>query len=122
MMAGSSVVAAAMVAMTTTVLLADTPAVGFAGRLLVELGAAVELIEPPEGSALRRFPPLVEGDSATFAYLAAGMAARAGLMNNGRDATKAASTAPRQVNTRGTPNSSSRNRPRPPPRPKTTSR
>ena len=57
-------------------LLAETPAAGFAGRLLVQLGATVELLEPPEGGPLRSFPPFVEGESTTFAYLAAGMSAR----------------------------------------------
>ena len=57
-------------------LLAETPAAGFAGRLLVQLGANVELLEPPEGGPLRSFPPFVEGESTTFAYLAAGMRAR----------------------------------------------
>ena len=58
-------------------LLADTPAAGFAGRLLVDLGAMVELLEPAGGSELRTLPPHVDGESTTFAYLAAGMAARA---------------------------------------------
>ena len=58
-------------------LLAETPAAAFAGRLLVQLGATVELLEPPAGSALRSLPPFVDGESTTFAYLAAGMGARA---------------------------------------------
>jgi crotonobetainyl-CoA:carnitine CoA-transferase CaiB-like acyl-CoA transferase len=44
-----------------------------AGRLLATMGADCVLAEPPEGSALRREPPLVGGGvSALFAYLAAG--------------------------------------------------
>lgn len=50
-------------------------AAAYAGRLLATMGAEVILIEPPEGSALRREPPFVPGSkavSALFAYLAAG--------------------------------------------------
>lgn len=57
-------------------LLAETPAAGFAGRLLVQLGASVDLLEPPGGSPLRTLPPLVAGKSTTFDYLAAGMNSR----------------------------------------------
>jgi benzylsuccinate CoA-transferase BbsE subunit len=49
----------------------------YAGRVLVELGADVILIEPPGGCAARRHPPLVTMTtgatvSAFFAYMAAG--------------------------------------------------
>ncbi|MYE47655.1 MAG: hypothetical protein F4X25_13105, partial [Chloroflexi bacterium] len=58
-------------------LIAETPAGGFAGRLLRELGARVELLEPPDGSTLRRCPPFLEsGESAVFRYLAAGIETR----------------------------------------------
>ena len=57
-------------------LIAETPAAAFAGRLLAELGAAVELLEPPGGGPLRALPPFAGGESAAFGYLAAGMAAR----------------------------------------------
>lgn len=47
----------------------------YAARLLGVLGAAVTLVEPPEGSTLRREPPFLPGTevSALFAYLCAGM-------------------------------------------------
>lgn len=55
-------------------LIAETPAGGFAGRLLRELGARVQLLERPGGSALRSYPPVIEsGESAPFRYLAEGM-------------------------------------------------
>ena len=58
-------------------LIAQTPAAGFAGRLLRELGARVELLEPPGGSALRNCPPFLEsGESAVFRYLTAGIETR----------------------------------------------
>ena len=61
-------------------LIADTPAAGFAGRLLLELGASVELLEPPGGSPLRACPPFLgggsSGESALFRYLAEGMSTR----------------------------------------------
>lgn len=48
-------------------------AAAYAARLLGAMGAGVTLAEPPEGSALRREPPFIGGDtSALFAYLAAG--------------------------------------------------
>ncbi len=50
------------------------------------------------------------------------MAARAGLMNSGSEVTRAASTAPRQVNTSVRPRLSSSKRPSQAPRPNTTSR
>ncbi len=60
-----------------TWLIAETPAAGFAGRLLRDLGARVELLEPPGGSPLRSCPPFLEGgESAVFRYLAAGMETR----------------------------------------------
>ena len=61
-------------------LIAETPVAGFAGRLLLELGASVELLEPPGGSALRTCPPFLgggsSGESALFRYLATGMSTR----------------------------------------------
>ena len=58
-------------------LIADTPAGGFAGRLLRELGARVELLEPPGGTPLRGCPPFLEGgESAVFRYLADGLETR----------------------------------------------
>jgi crotonobetainyl-CoA:carnitine CoA-transferase CaiB-like acyl-CoA transferase len=49
-------------------------AAAYAARMLGALGAETILVEPPEGSALRRAAPfLAEGVSALFAYLAAGM-------------------------------------------------
>lgn len=56
--------------------LSDTPAVAFAGRLLREMGARVEMIEPPGGCLLRRMPPMSDGGSALFDYLAAGKESR----------------------------------------------
>jgi crotonobetainyl-CoA:carnitine CoA-transferase CaiB-like acyl-CoA transferase len=49
-------------------------AAAYAGRLLATLGATVILIEPPQGSALRAAPPLLDvgHGSALFCYLAAG--------------------------------------------------
>ncbi len=48
-------------------------AAAYAGRLLATLGATVVLVEPPQGSALRSAPPILEsGQSALFAYLSAG--------------------------------------------------
>lgn len=45
-------------------------ATAFGARLLSDLGADVIKVEPPEGDALRKAPPLVEGgESAFFAYL-----------------------------------------------------
>ncbi len=51
-------------------------AAGFAGRLLAGFGAQVDVVEPPEGSPLRRLPPHIkaqadEESSAVFLYLAA---------------------------------------------------
>ena len=56
--------------------LIDTPMAGFAVRMLVELGVSVEIVELPAGSALRRMPPLVDGESMVFSYLAAGTTTR----------------------------------------------
>ena len=50
----------------------DRPAVAFAGRLLALMGARVEVVGPPEGSALRREPPFVGERSAAFDLLSAG--------------------------------------------------
>lgn len=51
-----------------------TVAAAYAGRLLVAMGATVVMIEPPEGSRLRRAPPMIGGSphSALFASLAPG--------------------------------------------------
>ncbi|WP_226581431.1 CaiB/BaiF CoA transferase family protein [Acuticoccus sediminis] len=49
-------------------------AAAYAGRLLATMGAEVAMIEPPEGCALRREPPYLDGDglqSALFSYLGA---------------------------------------------------
>jgi crotonobetainyl-CoA:carnitine CoA-transferase CaiB-like acyl-CoA transferase len=49
----------------------------YAARLLGTMGAEVVLVEPPQGSPLRRQPPfLKDGVSALFAYLAAGFRSR----------------------------------------------
>ena len=56
--------------------LSNTPAVAFAGRMLREMGARVEMLEPPGGSLLRRMPPMSDGGSALFDYLAAGKESR----------------------------------------------
>jgi crotonobetainyl-CoA:carnitine CoA-transferase CaiB-like acyl-CoA transferase len=50
-------------------------AAAYAGRLLAAMGAETILLEPPQGSPLRREPPFLDGSdqvSALFAYLAAG--------------------------------------------------
>src|SRR5690606_26674966 len=49
-------------------------AAAYAGKLLAAMGARVLMLEPEEGSALRRAPPWLEGtqDSALFAYLSLG--------------------------------------------------
>lgn len=60
---------------TTVVELGHEVATAYAGRLLATLGADVVIVEPPEGSPLRRRPPFLEGApevSAVFAYLSAG--------------------------------------------------
>jgi crotonobetainyl-CoA:carnitine CoA-transferase CaiB-like acyl-CoA transferase len=51
-----------------------TVAAAYAGRLLAAMGATVVMAEPPEGSPLRRAPPLLDGTrhSALFAFLATG--------------------------------------------------
>ncbi len=50
-----------------------TVAAAYAGRLLAAMGAEVIMIEPAAGSSLRAAPPLLQsGESALFAYLAAG--------------------------------------------------
>lgn len=48
-----------------------TVAAAYAGRLLAAMGATVVMIEPPEGSPLRKVPPLLDGTrhSALFAFL-----------------------------------------------------
>lgn len=51
----------------------------YAARMLSTLGAQCILVEGPEGSPLRREPPFLPGEggeSALFAYLAAGMSSR----------------------------------------------
>jgi len=58
-------------------LVARGVAAAYAGRLLAAMGAEAILVEPPQGSSLRRQPPfLADGVSALFAYLAAGMRSR----------------------------------------------
>ena len=56
--------------------LSSTPAAAFAGRLLVDLGAEVDLLEGQDGHALRRLPPIVAGESALFDYLCHGKRTR----------------------------------------------
>lgn len=53
-------------------------AAAYAARMLGVMGGAVTLIEPPQGTPLRREPPFLPGSetSALFAYLAAGMASK----------------------------------------------
>ncbi len=41
----------------------------FAGMLLADFGAEVVKIEPPEGDAMRAWPPISEGLSENFASL-----------------------------------------------------
>lgn len=48
-------------------------AAAYAGRLLASMGAEVTLLEPADGSPLRKAAPLLpDGESGLFAYLAAG--------------------------------------------------
>lgn len=56
--------------------LSSTPAAAFAGSLLADLGADVDLLEGPGGHALRRLPPFVAGESTLFDYLCHGKRAR----------------------------------------------
>lgn len=59
----------------TVIELAHGVAAGYAGRLLATLGAETILVEPPDGSPLRREPPLLppaNEASALFAFMAAG--------------------------------------------------
>jgi crotonobetainyl-CoA:carnitine CoA-transferase CaiB-like acyl-CoA transferase len=53
-------------------------AAAYAARMLGVLGGTVTLIEPPQGTPLRREPPFLPGSavSALFAYLTAGMASQ----------------------------------------------
>ncbi|MEZ5743458.1 MAG: CoA transferase [Sphingomonadaceae bacterium] len=52
-------------------------AAAYGARLLGTMGADVTLVEPPEGTPLRREPPILDGgQSALFAYLAAGFSSR----------------------------------------------
>lgn len=44
----------------------------FASLMLAEAGATVFKVEPPRGDDMRRFPPMVKGESAAFAALNAG--------------------------------------------------
>lgn len=55
-----------------------TVAAAYAGRLLAAMGAQVVMLEPVAGSPLRSAPPWIDGtgDSALFAYLAAGKHSR----------------------------------------------
>jgi crotonobetainyl-CoA:carnitine CoA-transferase CaiB-like acyl-CoA transferase len=41
-------------------------------KLLADLGADVVMVEPPGGDPLRRLPPVADGTSLTFEYLASG--------------------------------------------------
>lgn len=57
------------------VVCASGAAAAYAGRLLSTMGAEAILLEPPQGSPLRREPPFLDADretSALFAYLCAG--------------------------------------------------
>ena len=59
----------------TVVEMSRDVAAAYAGRLLATLGAETILVEPPEGSPLRREPPFLPPShqaSALFAYLACG--------------------------------------------------
>jgi crotonobetainyl-CoA:carnitine CoA-transferase CaiB-like acyl-CoA transferase len=57
--------------------IASGVAAAYAARMLGTLGAEVTLLEPPLGSALRAEPPFLPGgESALFAYLAAGARSR----------------------------------------------
>jgi len=57
---------------------ATTVAAAYAGRLLAAMGAEVLMLEPPGGSPLRQAAPRLagSGESALFAYLAAGKHSR----------------------------------------------
>lgn len=65
---------------------ANGVAAAYAARQLGAMGAEIVLVEAPDGSALRRCPPLLEGagSSAMFAYLMAG--ARSMVCDLGDDA------------------------------------
>src|SRR6478672_163601 len=41
----------------------------FCGQLLADMGAEVVKVEPPEGDALRQWPPITQGFSENFASL-----------------------------------------------------
>jgi crotonobetainyl-CoA:carnitine CoA-transferase CaiB-like acyl-CoA transferase len=59
----------------TVVELSHSVAAAYAGRLLATLGAETIMVEPPDGSPLRREPPFLppaNAASALFAYLASG--------------------------------------------------
>ncbi|MBV1691222.1 CoA transferase [Novosphingobium sp. G106] len=59
------------------ILTARGVAAAYAGRLLGTMGAEVILVEPPQGTPLRRQPPFLTDEvSALFAYLAAGFRSR----------------------------------------------
>lgn len=45
------------------------PALAYAGKLFADFGAEVIKAEAPEGDAWRQMPPLVDGESALFAWL-----------------------------------------------------
>jgi crotonobetainyl-CoA:carnitine CoA-transferase CaiB-like acyl-CoA transferase len=55
---------------------ASTPAVGFAGLVLGQLGARVELLLPPGGHPLQSQPPFIDGRSALEVYLTHGKEVR----------------------------------------------
>ena len=56
--------------------LSSTPAAAFAGRLLADLGADVELFEGSAGHPLRGQPPFVAGESMLYDYLCHGKRTR----------------------------------------------
>lgn len=59
----------------TVVELSHSVAAAYAGRLLATLGAETIMVEPPDGSSLRREPPFLppaNAASALFAFLASG--------------------------------------------------
>jgi len=64
-------------------------AAAYAARMLGTMGADVTLVEPPEGSALRREPPVLPDSttSALFAYLAAGMGSIVAELDTGHGRT-----------------------------------
>jgi crotonobetainyl-CoA:carnitine CoA-transferase CaiB-like acyl-CoA transferase len=66
----------------------STAAGPFCAMLLSDMGAEVVKVEPPEGDALRQWPPLTQGYSENFASL------NRNKKSVGRARRKAASTSP----------------------------